>query len=141
MKVLVPLDGSPTAEGALPLVESWAGMLGMDITLISVLSLVGTNTSEARETAAVETKSIADYLEAKRVELQDRGLRVQTVVREGDPAERIVDYAVEGGYDLIAMSTHGRSGVARILMGSTTEKVLHSSPVPVLVARSPRAKR
>ena len=65
--------------------------------------------------------------------LGELGLRVQTEVCEGHVAEAILDYADSKHADLIAMSTHGRSGLGRLLMGSVAEKVMHSTKVPVLL--------
>jgi nucleotide-binding universal stress UspA family protein len=60
---------------------------------------------------------------------------VRTAIREGSPAREIVDFAVERGCDVVVMGTHGRSGVDRLLLGSVAERVVRSSPVPVLTVR------
>ena len=60
------------------------------------------------------------------------GVELETVVAEGRPAECIVSEAAEHGIDLVVMGTHGRPGVSRRLLGSVTERVVRSSPVPVL---------
>jgi universal stress protein A len=76
------------------------------------------------------------YLAEKERRLADRGIRVSSVVRYGPPAEEILDHARTSGIDLIAMSTHGRSGLERVLLGSVAERVLRESPVPVLLRRA-----
>jgi nucleotide-binding universal stress UspA family protein len=59
----------------------------------------------------------------------------RAVTREGPPAEEVLAQIKEGPYDLVVMGTHGRGGLGRALLGSVTEKVLRSSPIPVLVTR------
>lgn len=63
-------------------------------------------------------------------------MSVETVVRVGDPAQEILDYAEAGEIDVIALATHGRSGLARWLLGSVAEKVLRASALPVLLYRA-----
>jgi nucleotide-binding universal stress UspA family protein len=60
---------------------------------------------------------------------------VTTEVLQGDPVETIADYAGEYGVDLVVMGTHGRGGVSRMLLGSVTERVVRTAPVPVLTVR------
>jgi nucleotide-binding universal stress UspA family protein len=79
------------------------------------------------------------YLEELEKELKGRGLRVSSVVRYGHAAEEILDHAAFSGADLIAMSTHGRTGVSRWVLGSVAEKVLRASTIPLLLVRAPGA--
>ena len=67
--------------------------------------------------------------------LAEDGCETTTVVREGDPAGVITEYAKENGVDLITMGTHGRRGIERRLIGSVTENVVRTSNVPVLTVR------
>ncbi len=67
----------------------------------------------------------------------DPGIRVDHVFREGDPAQEIVNYSRDGGYDLVVMGTHGRTGAERGLMGSVAEKVLRGASCSVLVVKLP----
>ena len=67
--------------------------------------------------------------------LNREGLMVETVLRTGDAALEILDYADERNIDLIAMATHGRTGLKRWLLGSVAEKVLRASNIPVLMIR------
>ena len=73
--------------------------------------------------------------------LTDAGLSVRVEVLFGQPAERIAEYAMKKKVDLIAMSTHGRSGLSRWVFGSVTEKVLRAVVVPILLIRPPGADR
>ena len=68
--------------------------------------------------------------------IQDSGvIAVEEVLREGHPAEEILNYARESGMDLIVMGTHGRRGLGRLLLGSVTEEVVRTSEIPVLTVR------
>lgn len=81
------------------------------------------------ESAREEMARLAERLGA-------RGLRVETRIAEGHPATRILEHAAEVGADVIAMGTHGRSGLDRLLLGSTAERVVSAAPCPVLTVRS-----
>lgn len=84
--------------------------------------------------ASLEAELEAELLDQSR-SLIDAGFSVQPVVRFGDPAEEIVAYAENNQVDMIAMATHGRAGISRLLVGSVAERVLRASPVPVLLIR------
>lgn len=79
--------------------------------------------------------ALTDALHAEAEPLEADGYTVQTVVHFGDPADAIIHYVAENPIDLIAMTTHGRSGLRRITAGSVATEVLHHSPVPVLLFR------
>jgi nucleotide-binding universal stress UspA family protein len=64
--------------------------------------------------------------------LEEMGIQVNTSVRQGPTLDNITDFVEEAGIDLIVMSTHGRSGLQRFLLGSVTDRVIRSSHVPVL---------
>lgn len=139
MKVLVPLDGSQVAECVLPTVEAWAKKLDMEITLLAVIQYPGPRWPGGREIVTREEAEVAAYLKQMQGRLTEKGLKVDIATKEGNPGDAIIDFASEGGFELIAMSTHGLSGVERWLLGSVTEKVVRHSPVPVLVVRGPAA--
>lgn len=80
-----------------------------------------------------------ERLEALAAKLARPGLEIVCEVREGAPAEVVADLAKELNVDLIAMGTHGRSGLAHVLLGSTAERVLAIAPCPVLTVRHPEA--
>lgn len=69
-------------------------------------------------------------------ELEQRGFKVETVAREGFPPEVILGEADAVGADLIAMGTHGRTGLAHLVLGSTAERVVQRADCPVLTLRS-----
>jgi nucleotide-binding universal stress UspA family protein len=135
-RILVPLDGSGLAEAILSDVVELATQHRADVVLLRVASAharIGSDLTEAQVHAVAEAEG---YLAEKEQRLAGRGIRVSSVVRYGQPAEEILDHARTSAIDLIAMSTHGRSGVERVLLGSVAERVLREAPVPVLLRRA-----
>ncbi|HVY60253.1 MAG TPA: universal stress protein [Planctomycetota bacterium] len=118
-RVLVPLDGSPLSEALLPSLRSWLGSP-------SLVLLRATEDAAGRAAAEAELERLAGRLRAAGLE------DVATVVREGSAPARILDAAAELEPALIAMTTHGRTGLDRLMAGSVAESVLRASPVPVL---------
>jgi nucleotide-binding universal stress UspA family protein len=141
-KVLVPLDGSTLAEQALPYVRMLAGPLQATIHLLRVIEGPAPETGaqltrrlyEIRSESS-ERRKAHEYLEALAGPMREAGLLVATGVRVGSPAVEIVDEAAKEPDTLVAMSTHGRSGVSRWLVGSVTDKVVRAAATPVLVVR------
>jgi nucleotide-binding universal stress UspA family protein len=81
-------------------------------------------------------ESAMNYLDSLRKTFQEKGLTTLSVVRSGSPADQILEYAEANRIDLIAMSTHGRSGIGRWVLGSVTDKVLHAGDTAVLTVRA-----
>lgn len=136
--LFVPLDGSGLAEKILPHAAVLANTMRLDTRLVNVYTLPrSAYVPDAMEPQrATVVKQAADYLEAKAQQLRAEGVdRVSATAVEGDPAGEIIELAENTPDDLIAMSTHGRSGVGRWVLGSVTEKIIHSSRSPVLVIR------
>ena len=139
-KILVPLDGSPLAEAVLSHVEALANLEGAEVTLLMVavypvaeFAFSDPNlVSDILDTLEAET---LNYIQSIRTRLQRAGIRTSILVREGSVAETILDVCSEIHADLIAMSTHGRSGVSRWLLGSVADRIINHSPVPVLLIR------
>lgn len=132
-KILIPLDGSETAEAILPFVQEIASRTGGDITVMTAVQPVAIwDTTVTVTVLENEEASAVDYL--KQVMAKIPGKQKCRVVR-GEAAEAILEAADEENADLIAISTHGRSGLARWLFGSTAGKVLESAKVPVLFLR------
>ena len=139
-RVVVPLDGSELAEGILPIASQIAGPLDLEVVLLRVLQPITPIIDETARSIVVDDLEsrrarAREYLVSMGVELTARGLRVQSQVRVGDPAAEVVAAAHEVDADLIAMTTHGRSGLGRLLFGSVAEAVLRRSEVPVLLIR------
>ena len=144
-RALVPLDGSPVAESIIPFILEIAGPLDMEIVLLRVVQPItpvvieGSRHVEVEDVQARQTDA-EEYLAPVAVELRGKGVRVTSRVRRGIPAEEIVAAAREAGADLIAMSTHGRGGLRRILFGSVAQAVLHHAEVPVFLLRTTEAE-
>lgn len=153
-RILVPLDGSKVGEAALPDVKNLLLKLtpgnGVEITLLQVISdltydflteddaaQLPYNESDLKQAEGASLK----YLEKIADGLRSKGLKVNTLVAVGSAAEEIIKAAQEIKADLIAMSTHGRSGLGRWALGSITDKVLRESPVPVLTVRATPVKK
>ena len=139
-RVLIPLDGSPLAEGILPFILDIAGPLDMEVILVRVmqpvmpLAIEGTRHFMADD-VAVRLEEAREYLASVAADLRGRGVRGTTDARHGDPVTELVAAARETGADLIAMTTHGRSGFGRLLFGSVAEAVLRQAEIPVLMMR------
>lgn len=128
MKVLVPLDGSRLSDAALPHVRR---LLARSATRCEVHLLhVVTETSDARMEARAEARA---HLAAFERLLAAEGFRVRTRVVPGDPVQEILEHVVDDAIDLVAMATHGRTGVRRWVRGSVAERVLRACPVPLLL--------
>jgi nucleotide-binding universal stress UspA family protein len=134
-KLLVPLDGSSCAEDVLPFVEGLAHDLKAGISLLRVAyarTFPGVDPTDAEVAVVQEAEK---YLQDIEGQLKGKGFEVDTHVRYGDDAEEILDHAAQKGIDFIAMTTHGRSGVKRWLLGSVAEKILRHAPKPVFLVR------
>jgi len=139
-RVLIPLDGSAVAETVLPLIVQIAGPLDFDAVLLRVIPALPKAASAVTEAEAdVARIDAEEYLAPIAVELRNKGVRVQTRVRRGAPAEEIVATAREEGADLVAMTTHGRSGLRRAAFGSVADAVLRDAAMPVFLIRATAA--
>jgi nucleotide-binding universal stress UspA family protein len=137
-KILVPLDGSPLAEAVLPHAEALAKSEGAEIILLRVAvtpdeNLFYRNPAEGRQITDAIEKETLDYMKTEVAKLQNEGTKVTAITRDGTIPDTILEVAEETNADMIAMSTHGRSGVQRWLMGSVAEKVVHHSHIPVML--------
>lgn len=154
--ILVPLDRSELAETALPYATRLIDDNGQ-ITLLSAVESVGFFVGAASTGPTTSTSStgvgqpglpaiaviseseprdrhqaVADYLTQVALKLQNPRYSIDQLTPTGSPADSIIDVASSMGVDMIIMSTHGRSGLGRWLMGSVTQKVLGAAPCPVL---------
>jgi nucleotide-binding universal stress UspA family protein len=134
-RVLVPLDGSECAENILSKVEKLATDFKASIALLRVVyahTFPGADPTDAEVKVVREAE---EYLRKLEDRLKAKGFRVDSHVRYGNDAEEILDHAGQKDIDLIAMSTHGRGGVKRFLLGSVAEKLLRHSPKPIFLVR------
>ncbi len=140
-KILVPVDGSALAEAVLPHVKalttlSHAGVVLLRVTLIPAAEFTYPAPMIPSDLISDMEAQASAYLATLRARLEREGLVVETIHRQGPVAETILEVAHEVGADLIAMSTHGRSGVQRWLLGSTADRVVNHASIPVLMVRS-----
>ncbi|MFB6150205.1 MAG: universal stress protein [Haloarculaceae archaeon] len=135
-RVLVPTDGSDAAAAA---VDHGIAVAGAFDATVHALNVVDVGAVAAGSEVAPTTNLLDSLVErgegatedvAERV--RDAGIEAVTEVRRGFPSADLLDYVDEAGIDLVAMGTHGRTGVDRLLLGSTTEHTIRRSPVPVL---------
>ncbi|HEY7650883.1 MAG TPA: universal stress protein [Methylomirabilota bacterium] len=139
-RVLVTLDGSPVAETILPFITQIAGPLDVEVVLLRVVVPVPPQVVEGSRHVVIENvegrlAEAREYLAPLATQLAARGVRARTEVRRGDPVLEIAAVAAEVGADLIAMTTHGRSGLGRALFGSVAEAVLRRVEIPVFLMR------
>jgi nucleotide-binding universal stress UspA family protein len=128
-RVLVPLDGSDLAQTALEHALDICRAFGATLVLLHV-----------RDGRKGSPEASRRYLEFVRRPYADTGVTIELAVREGPVAEAVVHAVAEEHIDVIAMATHGRSGLQRVVYGSVAEAVLRSSTVPVLLVRVPGAE-
>jgi len=144
-RAVVALDGSPVAEAIIPFILEIAGPLDIEVVLVRVNRPIPPEVIEGSRHVIVEDPETSrvdaeEYLAPVAVELRKKGVRVRTQVRRGQPSEEIVQAARDIGADLIAMTTHGRSGFGRLLFGSVAEAVLRESRLPVFLMRVTEAE-
>jgi len=142
-RILIPLDGSPRAEVILGQVAKILRREDSEILLLRILDIAQVlrgmepgrrvDTEKLRDEERVTAQA---YLEDLTRRISERGARVRGRIAEGTAAKEIVVQAAAERATLIALSTHGRTGLSRWLVGSVAEKVVRTSPVPVLLVRS-----
>jgi nucleotide-binding universal stress UspA family protein len=140
--ILIPLDGSALAEQILPHALALGRLAQAEFTLLQAIApVIGAYSTELygagwsdQVLEQVRTNARA-YLDGIAAPLRAKSLHVRTVVADTFPMTAILDYARAHAVDLIALATHGRSGVARWLLGGVADKVLRSAELPVLLYR------
>ncbi len=134
--ILLPLDGSRLAESVLPYASELGAKTGAELSLFTSIHQVDAWTGYlAQVDTGQQSELAAIYLKEKAEELRARGLKVRTDIAYGAPAETILNFAADQDINLIAMSTHGRSGITRWAFGSVADKVLHGTHRPLLLVR------
>lgn len=128
-KILIPLDGSLLAEQVYPHVIEIARKFGSEINLVSVC--------EPGETESVTACELYINKEANQLRhiLEDQSLQVKATILEGNPGEKILEYAKQNLNDIIMLSSHGRSGIQPWSLGTTVDKILHITSIPLIVIR------
>lgn len=142
-KILVPLDGSKLAEAILPHVEDLAHSYNAEIIFLQVMEPEPVIISPEPIYPAVDpqnyerrVKDVETYLAGIQGEFREKGIKAKTQVGEGPVVETIINTAKNLDADLIAMASHGRTGLARVFYGSVAAGVLHRVDRPLLLIRS-----
>jgi nucleotide-binding universal stress UspA family protein len=143
-RILVPTDFSKHSHNALNYAAAFADRFGAALYLLHVVQDLALFIPEAVSVAPPIAPPVKQMTAAVR-EALDRVVRendlsrfeVHCEVREGTPFYEIIQFAKDAGIDLIIMGTHGHSGLAHVLLGSVTEKVVRKAPCPVLTVRHP----
>ena len=133
-KILVALDGSSLAECVMGQVEELARLTGAEICLLRVgyvTTFPGVDITDAEVKVMEEAET---YLNEMAARLKKKGMNASVHVRFGQAADEILEQAK--GVDLVAMSTHGRSGFGRWAMGSVADRVMRRCPKPFLLCRA-----
>jgi universal stress protein A len=135
--ILVPTDFSATSDATLHYATQMALTMGARLYLMYVPGKSGEH-FEANFPVAQFDTATRERLSSFLTEEELERLRPEYALRVGSPAEEIVRYAASCDVDLIVMGTHGRSGIAHVLMGSVAEQVVRTAPCPVLLVRAPK---
>ena len=139
-RILIALDGSTMAEKALSTALVLAEQFGSELFLFRVvIPLPISYRAGAASAAAIELAEreavleAADYLDDLAAGIQKKGFGVRVATRLGNPSKDIIEFAEQNQIDMLVMCTRGQTGLARWLLGSVTDHVVRSSPVPVVV--------
>lgn len=140
-RILVPLDGSKTAEGVLPHAKTLAHSEKAELILLNVVAnpafeFAFSAPSIAMQTITEEEERGKKYMAEIEARLKSEGFKVTVVIAGGSAANVILKTAEELNADIIAMSTHGRTGPAHWMLGSVADRVIHHSKIPVMLIRS-----
>lgn len=152
-RILVPLDGSDLAAAVLEHAVALAGKFEASVTLLQAITPVDwlrrdllrgdlsalhidLVTDVASRQVDAQRATAEHYLQQQVETLRSQGITVDLAIVEGEPATMILNYAREHAVDLIALATHGRGGLGRLVYGSVAEDVLRSAPCPVFLVRS-----
>jgi nucleotide-binding universal stress UspA family protein len=142
-RILVPLDGSARAEAIMPHVEGLARCFGATLILLQVIepAPVILDPQDLQAAAFVDEMSIREeearkYLAARQAALQSAGVASETRLARGPVVQTINSLADSETVDLIAMASHGRTGLAQVFFGSVALGVLHHATRPLLLVRS-----
>jgi nucleotide-binding universal stress UspA family protein len=146
-RILVLLDGSERAEQVLPHVADHAKIGGAEVVLLRVLEplsspdfytadMPGNWEDLAEQMMAHLQEECTRYFAGLKRQLRDAGVQVRSETLEGNTWDEIISYIERDGFDLVALTSHGRSSIARWAVGSVAETLLRKCPVPLLLVRA-----
>ncbi len=134
--ILLATDDSKCSEVAADRAINFAKSYGGRLTAVSVVDVTDEFYAEVPQAVAQMVGKAESALEKVNKKAESEGLKIESVVREGDEHEKIVEVAEEKNADVIFMGSHGRTGLKKLIMGSVTEKVIGYAPCPVMVVKS-----
>lgn len=140
--ILVPLDGSKRAEKILPHVEALAMENGSKVLFLRAVRLPNIVDYEENEMVLYRTekeqhlRDAESYLLALKGDFQEKGINAEICISDGSIVKEIINCAEKKDADLIAMTSHGRTGLARAFYGSVAAGILHLIDRPLLIVRS-----
>ncbi|MDD5190157.1 MAG: universal stress protein [Dehalococcoidales bacterium] len=141
--ILLPLDGSPFGESAIPLVLDLAAAFHSEVELLRVVELV----EHVHTVGGIDHFMFSDeqnkrmenevggYLHEIARRFLNAGINVKSVIKTGDAAMEIIKVSESGNFDLVAMSSHGKSGITKWVLGSVSHKILQAGKKPLLLVR------
>lgn len=133
-EILVPTGSDPSRKRVIENAVDLADTYGARIHVLHVADLVDRGHLSDEDELDPEDEARGE-IEAVEEAAEAAGVETRSEVREGTPYEEILDYVDAEGIDIVVMGTHGKSGLSRMLLGSTAEEVLRRSPVPVLTVK------
>jgi nucleotide-binding universal stress UspA family protein len=139
-RLFCPIDFSPPSDAALQTAAELTTRLGGKLTIAHVHDVVtapSLETPSSEEQARAKRDALTRLEEARAAAEASHPCAVETVLLAGDPAWEVAKLLKRGAYDVAVVGTHGRSGLARMLVGSVTARILRYAPCPVLVVRAP----
>jgi nucleotide-binding universal stress UspA family protein len=141
--ILVPLDGSKRAEAILPHVEEAAHRYEAQVVFLRVVTpppyIMNTQSAQFdtwQEVIEQATQEAEGYLSAVQGEFREKGIAAKAEIAYGPIVETIIDAAERNNADLIAMASHGRTGLGSVFYGSVAAGILHRIDRPLLIIRS-----
>ncbi len=144
-KILVPLDGSKTSEIIIPYIEELAAGLKAEVVLLEALARGIQTISDyvplTEEELASDNEEAVNYLARISEQFKNKGIPVSSeirlIIQEGRAADEIIQFTGQMQADLVAMSTHGRSGFKRLMFGSAAERILLEGNTPLFLVKPP----
>ena len=138
-KILLTTDGSERSEAAIDQAVELTRKFDAKLHILYVVDIGVDSSYESVADLMSQLESVENFeeigkraIESIQEQVEEKGLTPEIAIKRGVPHKKILGYANEEDLDLIIMSTHGRSGLDRMLLGSVTEKVIRSSKIPVL---------
>jgi nucleotide-binding universal stress UspA family protein len=139
-RILLPLDGSKLAERALPHAIAQAQAFGAELLLFRVAETIphapGVSAADLERVRRQTVTWAQEYMAGIKGQVQEQGVQVESTIVEGRPNLEIAEFAEAYNIDLIVLSSRGRSGFSRWLLGSVADRVVRGATVPVLLVRA-----